>query len=62
MNKIKYAMLYLSAMVLIFVIAFTVSIICLNLINSSWFSIPMSWLALNIFANPILDYVKQKYK
>lgn len=55
-------MLYLSAMVLIFVIAFTVSIICLNLINSSWFSIPMSWLALNIFANPILDYVKQKYK
>lgn len=61
MNKIKYAMLYLSAMVLIFMIAFTVTRICLNLINSFWFCFPMSFLSLNIFGNPILDYIK-KYK
>lgn len=61
MNKIKYAMLYLSAMVLIFVIACTVTKICFNLIDSLWFSVPMTFLSLNIFGNPILDYIK-KYK
>lgn len=62
MNKIKYTILYLSAMVLIFVIGCTVTKICLNLIDSIWFSVPMTFLSLNIFGNPILDYVKQKYK
>lgn len=58
-NKIKYALLYSLAIMLILIIAFIISAICLSLICSLWFSIPMTWLALNIFATPILDYVKK---
>lgn len=62
MNKLKYALLYLSAMAIIFIIACGVTQICFNLINSMWFSVPMTVLSLNIFGNPILNYVKHKYK
>ena len=61
-NKSKYFLVYLSSLILICIIAITVSIISLRLIYSLWFSIPMTFLSLKIFGNPILDYVKQKYK
>ncbi len=59
--KTKYSISYLLSIIIISIIAFTITIICLNLIDSLLFSLPMTWLALQIFGNPILDYIK-KYK